>query len=56
MSLAQQIRTICISPDGSLLLSIDEDGRSLLINKVWGGAMVEHDMQMFRDPNQQIGP
>ncbi len=28
-----QIRTLCISPNGSLLLSIDEDGRALLINK-----------------------
>ena len=30
-----QIRTLCVSPDGTLLLSIDEDGRALLINKVW---------------------
>lgn len=28
-----QIRTLCLSPDGALLLAIDEDGRSLLINK-----------------------
>jgi WD40 repeat protein len=28
-----QIRNLCLSPDGSLLLAIDEDGRSLLINK-----------------------
>lgn len=27
------MRTTCISPDGQLLLSIDEDGRSLLINR-----------------------
>lgn len=26
-----QIRTLCLSPDGSLLLSIDENGRALLI-------------------------
>ena len=30
---ASQIRTICVSPDGILLLAIDEQGRSLLINK-----------------------
>ncbi|KAG1660074.1 hypothetical protein FOA52_006420 [Chlamydomonas sp. UWO 241] len=29
----KQIRTLCISPSGALLLSIDEDGRALLINK-----------------------
>ena len=28
-----QIRTLCVSPSGQLLLSIDEDGRSLLINR-----------------------
>lgn len=28
-----QIRTLCLSPDGVLLLSIDEDGRALLINR-----------------------
>lgn len=28
---AQQIRTLCLSPDGQLLLSIDENGRALLI-------------------------
>ena len=28
-----QIRTLCLSPDGGLLLAIDVDGRSLLINK-----------------------
>lgn len=28
-----QVRTICVSPNGQLLLSIDEDGRSLLINR-----------------------
>ena len=28
-----QIQTLCVSPDGTLLLSIDEDGRALLINK-----------------------
>jgi periodic tryptophan protein 2 len=27
-----QVQTFCISPNGQLLLSIDEDGRSLLIN------------------------
>lgn len=26
-----QIRTLCLSPDGQLLLSIDENGRALLI-------------------------
>lgn len=30
---AKQIRTICVSPDGRLLLSIDQDGRALLINR-----------------------
>lgn len=30
---AKQVRTICVSPNGQLLLSIDEDGRSLLINR-----------------------
>ena len=29
-----QIRTLCLSPDGGLLLAIDVDGRSLLINKL----------------------
>jgi hypothetical protein len=29
--LTQQIRTLCLSPDGQLLLSIDENGRALLI-------------------------
>ncbi|KAK9915110.1 hypothetical protein WJX75_004822 [Coccomyxa subellipsoidea] len=29
----KQIRTLCLSPDGGLLLAIDEDGRSLLINR-----------------------
>lgn len=29
---AKQVQTFCISPNGQLLLSIDEDGRSLLIN------------------------
>lgn len=28
-----QIRTLCLSPDGGLLLAIDEDGRALLINR-----------------------
>ncbi|GLI62923.1 nucleolar protein, component of the U3 processome [Volvox africanus] len=28
-----QIRTICVSPDGSLLVSIDKDGRALLISR-----------------------
>lgn len=28
-----QVQTICVSPNGQLLLSIDEDGRSLLINR-----------------------
>ena len=28
-----QIQTLCLSPDGRLLLAIDTDGRSLLINK-----------------------
>lgn len=28
-----QIRTLCLSPDGVLLLSIDEEGRALLINR-----------------------
>eukprot|EP00873_Tetraselmis_striata_P006422 jgi/Tetstr1/426686/TSEL_016956.t1 len=29
---SKQIRTICISPNGVLLLSVDEDGRALLSN------------------------
>ncbi|KAF5838324.1 WD40 repeat-like protein [Dunaliella salina] len=29
----KQIQTLCVSPDGSLLLSVDEDGRALLINR-----------------------
>lgn len=29
----KQIRTLCVSPNGSLLLSVDEDGRALLINR-----------------------
>lgn len=29
----RQVRTIAVSPDGRLLLSIDGDGRALLINK-----------------------
>ena len=29
----KQVRTICVSPDGRLLLSIDQDGRALLINR-----------------------
>ena len=29
----RQIRTLCVSPDGQLLLAIDEAGRALLINK-----------------------
>ncbi len=29
----RQVRVICSSPDGVLLLAIDEDGRCLLINK-----------------------
>ncbi len=33
MDCSQQIRTLCLSPDGGLLLAIDEDGRSLLINR-----------------------
>ena len=28
-----QVRTICVSPNGQLLLSIDEDGRALLVNR-----------------------
>ncbi|PNH04192.1 Periodic tryptophan protein 2 [Tetrabaena socialis] len=28
-----QIRVLCVSPDGALLLSIDADGRALLINR-----------------------
>jgi hypothetical protein len=28
-----QIRTLCVSPDGVLLLSVDEDGKALLINR-----------------------
>src|SRR5690348_16939901 len=28
---ALQIRTLCLSPDGQLLLSIDQNGRALLI-------------------------
>nr|BCL66081.1 nucleolar protein, component of the U3 processome [Volvox africanus] len=28
-----QIRTLCVSPDGTLLMSIDKDGRALLINR-----------------------
>ncbi len=28
-----QIRVLCISPDGSLLMSVDKDGRALLINR-----------------------
>lgn len=31
--LRPQIRTLCLSPDGRLLLAIDEDGRALLINR-----------------------
>ncbi|KAK9845761.1 hypothetical protein WJX81_001752 [Elliptochloris bilobata] len=30
---AKQIRTLCLSPGGGLLLAIDEDGRALLINR-----------------------
>jgi periodic tryptophan protein 2 len=30
---AKNVRTICVSPDGRLLLSIDEDGRALVINR-----------------------
>jgi periodic tryptophan protein 2 len=30
---AKQIRTLAVSPDGRLLLSIDEDGRALVINR-----------------------
>lgn len=30
---SKQIRTLCLSPDGRLLLSIDADGRALLINR-----------------------
>jgi periodic tryptophan protein 2 len=29
----KQIQTLCLSPDGALLLSIDCDGRALLINR-----------------------
>lgn len=29
----KQIRTICVSPDGRLLLSIDQDGRALVVNR-----------------------
>ena len=29
----RQLRTICVSPDGTLLLAVDVDGRSLLINR-----------------------
>ncbi|KAK9830156.1 hypothetical protein WJX72_010038 [[Myrmecia] bisecta] len=29
----KQVRTVCVSPDGGLLISIDEDGKSLLINR-----------------------
>lgn len=28
-----QIRTLCLSPDGSLLLSIDADGRALVVHR-----------------------
>lgn len=28
-----QIRTLCVSPDGTLMLSVDEDGRALLVNR-----------------------
>ncbi|GIM02141.1 hypothetical protein Vretimale_6840 [Volvox reticuliferus] len=28
-----QIRTLCVSPDGTLLMSVDKDGRALLINR-----------------------
>lgn len=28
-----QIRVLCVSPDGSLLMSVDADGRALLINR-----------------------
>lgn len=30
---AKNVRTICVSPDGRLLLTIDEDGRALVINR-----------------------
>ena len=30
---AKNVQTICVSPDGRLLLSIDEDGRALVINR-----------------------
>jgi len=30
---AKNVRIICVSPDGRLLLSIDEDGRALVINR-----------------------
>lgn len=29
----QQVRTLCVSPDGQLLLAIDDAGRALLVNK-----------------------
>lgn len=28
-----QVRTLCVSPNGTLMLSIDEDGKALLINR-----------------------
>ena len=33
IAVCAQIRTLCLSPDGGLLLAIDEDGRALLINR-----------------------
>lgn len=35
-----QVRTLALSPDGVLLLSIDEDGRALLINRKWVALVV----------------
>lgn len=29
----RQVRTLAVSPDGRLLLSVDEDGRALVINR-----------------------
>ncbi len=31
-----QVQTLCVSPDGALMLSIDEEGKALLINRARG--------------------
>lgn len=30
---APQVRTLCLSPDGSLLLSIDDEGKALVVHR-----------------------